>query len=120
MKNQNIHKLSIQLIRLKLEGKNILALYVNDSNNIVLDQGLIKKINAIEEFEIININEHCSIRASFHQPTNKKLDIIINPEMSFGTGHHETTRLMAKELFNHQLNEKSVLDFGVSVYYILS
>ena len=64
------------------------------------------------EFEIININEHCSIRASFHQPTNKKFDIIINPEMSFGTGHHETTRLMAKELFNHQLNEKSVLDFG--------
>ena len=64
------------------------------------------------EFEIININDQCSIRASFHPPTNKKFDIIINPEMSFGTGHHETTRLMAKELFNHQLNEKSVLDFG--------
>ncbi len=64
------------------------------------------------ELEIININDQCSIRASFHQPTNKKFDIIINPEMSFGTGHHETTRLMAKELFNHQLNEKSVLDFG--------
>ena len=58
MKNQNIHKLSIQLIRLKLEGKNILALYVNDSNNIVLDQGLIKKINALEEFEIINITDN--------------------------------------------------------------
>lgn len=64
------------------------------------------------EFEIININDQCSIRASFHPPTNKKFDIIINPEMLFGTGHHETTRLMAKELFNHQLNEKSVLDFG--------
>ena len=64
------------------------------------------------EFEIININEQCSIRASFHQPTNKKFDIIINPEMSFGTGHHETTRLMANELFNHQLLGKSVLDFG--------
>jgi len=58
MKNQNIHKLSIQLIRLKLEGKNILALYVNDSNNIVLDQGLIKKINILEDCEIINIKDN--------------------------------------------------------------
>ena len=64
------------------------------------------------ELEIIEINDQCSIRASFHQPTNKKYDIIINPEMSFGTGHHETTRLMAKELFKHHLIEKSVLDFG--------
>ena len=32
--------------------------------------------------------------------------------MSFGTGHHETTRLMAKELFNNELNNKSILDFG--------
>ena len=64
------------------------------------------------ELEIIEINDQCSIRASFHQPTNKKYDIIINPEMSFGTGHHETTRLMAKELFKHQLIGKSVLDFG--------
>ena len=64
------------------------------------------------EFEIIYINEKCSIRSSFHQPTNKKFDIIINPKMSFGTGHHETTRLMAKELFNQQLSKKSVLDFG--------
>ena len=32
--------------------------------------------------------------------------------MSFGTGHHETTRLMAKELFNYELSNKSILDFG--------
>lgn len=64
------------------------------------------------EFEIIEINEHCSVRASFHEPTQKKYDIIINPEMSFGTGHHETTRLMAKELFSQEFIGKSVLDFG--------
>lgn len=63
-------------------------------------------------FEIIHINQLCSVRASFHPPTKKKYDIIINPEMSFGTGHHETTRLMAKELFNNELNNKSILDFG--------
>ena len=32
--------------------------------------------------------------------------------MSFGTGHHETTRLMAKDLFKHDLKNKTVLDFG--------
>ena len=63
-------------------------------------------------FEPILINENCQVRASFHQPSNKKYDIIINPEMSFGTGHHETTRLMAKDLFKHDLKNKTILDFG--------
>ena len=63
-------------------------------------------------FNPILINENCQIRASFHQPSDKKYDIIINPEMSFGTGHHETTRLMAKDLFKHDLKNKTVLDFG--------
>lgn len=63
-------------------------------------------------FNPILINENCQIRASFHQPSDKKYDIIINPEMSFGTGHHETTRLMAKDLFKHDLKNKTILDFG--------
>lgn len=63
-------------------------------------------------FEPILINENCLVRASFHKPSNKKYDIIINPEMSFGTGHHETTRLMAKDLFKHDLKNKTILDFG--------
>jgi ribosomal protein L11 methyltransferase len=63
-------------------------------------------------FEPIPINENCQVRASFHQPSNKKYDIIINPEMSFGTGHHETTRLIAKDLFKHDLKNKTILDFG--------
>ena len=63
-------------------------------------------------FQPIIINEQCEVRASFHKPSNKKFDIIINPEMSFGTGHHETTRLMAKDLFKHDLKNKAILDFG--------
>jgi len=63
-------------------------------------------------FNPILINDNCQVRASFHQPSNKKYDIIINPEMSFGTGHHETTRLMAKDLFKHDLKNKTILDFG--------
>ena len=63
-------------------------------------------------FQSILINQHCQVRASFHKPSNKKYDIIINPEMSFGTGHHETTRLMAKDLFKQDLKNKTILDFG--------
>ena len=63
-------------------------------------------------FQPILINQNCQVRASFHKPSNKKYDIIINPEMSFGTGHHETTRLMAKDLFKHDLKNKAILDFG--------
>ena len=63
-------------------------------------------------FKPIDINSNCVIRASFHPEFNKQYELIINPEMSFGTGHHETTRLMAKELFNHDLKGKRVLDFG--------
>jgi len=63
-------------------------------------------------FEPIPINENCQVRASFHHRSNKKYDIIINPKMSFGTGHHETTRLMAKDLFKHDLKNKTILDFG--------
>jgi hypothetical protein len=51
-------KLAIDPIRLKLEGKNILALYINDNHNITLNLDLIKKINALDEFEIIKIKDN--------------------------------------------------------------
>ena len=53
------------------------------------------------------------IRTSFHKIKKKiKYDIIINPKMSFGTGHHETTRLMIKAMFLLDLKPSYVLDFG--------
>jgi ribosomal protein L11 methyltransferase len=59
-------------------------------------------------FEIIDINDKCSIRAPFHESTNKEFDIVISPQMSFGTGHHETTFLMSKHLFLDDLNGKTL------------
>ena len=63
-------------------------------------------------FNPIEISDNCIIRSSFHEKTNVQFDIVINPEMSFGTGHHETTQLMAKSLLSHELNGKSLLDMG--------
>ncbi len=64
-------------------------------------------------FEIIHVNNQCAIRAPFHEPTGKALDIIIAPQMSFGTGHHETTFLMSERLFELPLNSSmTLLDMG--------
>jgi len=74
----------------------------------------IKKIqnkNWNEEWEKnynqVIINDFCTIRAPFHKPSGKIYDIVIKPEMSFGTGHHETTQLMIDFLFEQDLLEAS-------------
>ena len=64
-------------------------------------------------FNPIEVNEKCIIRAPFHKEDNRfPLNIIISPQMSFGTGHHETTFLMAGQLFNEELESKAILDMG--------
>ena len=64
-------------------------------------------------FNPVVVEDKCVIRASFHQaPENNVMDIIIDPKMSFGTGHHDTTWLMARELFLLDLKNKSILDMG--------
>ena len=79
----------------------------------------IKKIqnkNWNEEWEKnynqVIINDFCTIRAPFHKPSGKIYDIVIKPEMSFGTGHHETTKMMISFLLDLNCNNKSVLDMG--------
>tara|TARA_B100001287_G_scaffold192399_1_gene162632 strand:+ start:7355 stop:8182 length:828 start_codon:yes stop_codon:yes gene_type:complete len=63
-------------------------------------------------FKPIHINEHCVIRASFHSSFGLNYEIVIDPKMSFGTGHHQTTRLIAIDLFSQIVDGKKVLDFG--------
>lgn len=65
------------------------------------------------EFKPVLIPGFALIRTSFHQPDEAiPYDIIINPKMSFGTGHHATTWLMMEEMRNTDIKRKSVLDFG--------
>lgn len=64
-------------------------------------------------FEAIVIKDKCIVRAPFHSaPQAIEYDIIIEPKMSFGTGHHETTHLMIQKLLDINVEGKSLLDMG--------
>lgn len=65
-----------------------------------------------ENFEPIEVGDNCLIRAPFHLSKNLEYEVIINPQMSFGTGHHETTFLMVKRMLSMDLKGLSVLDMG--------
>jgi ribosomal protein L11 methyltransferase len=71
--------------------------------------------NAVWEsnFEPVSVGSECYIRAPFH-PEKKDIryDIIIEPKMSFGTGHHETTHMMTQLLLQLDVKGKTVLDMG--------
>jgi len=55
----------------------------------------------------------CYIRAPFHEPDPEALiDLLIEPKMSFGTAHHETTRLMIETLLKLGIADSQVLDMG--------
>ncbi len=65
-----------------------------------------------KNFTPITVDDICSVRAPFHDKPNTKYDIIIEPKMSFGTGHHETTHMMIQHLLKTNLKGKNVLDMG--------
>ncbi len=66
-----------------------------------------------KNFDPIIVDNRCLIRAPFHlNLATYPLEIIIEPKMSFGTGHHGTTHLMISELMTMNLSNKKVLDMG--------
>ncbi len=66
------------------------------------------------EYPVVTIEKRCIVRAPFHavKPSEYELDILINPQMSFGTGHHETTYLVLSLLLEMDMKNVSLLDMG--------
>ena len=76
----------------------------------------IEQVNWNEEweknFDPINVDGRCHVRAPFHPKPDAEFDIVIEPKMSFGTGHHETTHMMIQHLLGMDLKGKTALDMG--------
>ena len=88
----------------------------SDEFTITFEKEVIEQTNWNSEWEKnfnpIQVDGLVSIRAPFHENPNLKYDIVIEPKMSFGTGHHETTHMMVQHLLELNLNNKKVLDMG--------
>lgn len=88
----------------------------SDEFEINYTKQFIEQINWNEEWEKnfnqLEVDGLVSIRAPFHPNPNLRYDIVIEPKMSFGTGHHETTHMMIQHLLEVDLKDKKVLDMG--------
>lgn len=65
-----------------------------------------------KNFSPINVEDKVLIRAEFHESDPNMHEIVIQPKMSFGTGHHPTTHLMIQQMLDMDLADKKVLDMG--------
>ena len=106
-------------IQKKEHYSNILddvQLLKNDAFSIQYNSEEIEQVNWNakweENFHPIVVDQRCTVRAPFHEKTNAEYDIVIEPKMSFGTGHHETTHMMIQYILDTDFTKKSVLDMG--------
>ena len=106
-------------IQKDLWTKNILDdIYLLHSPEFTISHTIeeIDQVNWNEEweknFEAIDVDGKCHVRAPFHPKTTAKFDIIIEPKMSFGTGHHETTHMMIQHLLETNVANLKTLDMG--------
>ena len=91
-------------------------MFANEAVEISYTYREMPNINWNEEweknFDPINVENQVSIRAEFHPNQNLAHEIIIQPKMSFGTGHHATTYLMIQQMLDMDFTDKTVLDMG--------
>lgn len=93
-------------------------IYLLQSPEFVISQSIeeIEQVNWNVEweknFEPIDVDGKCHVRAPFHPKSNANFDIIIEPKMSFGTGHHETTHMMIQHLLETDITNFKTLDMG--------
>lgn len=95
---------------------NDIFILKSDEFTITYTYENIEQVNWNEEweknFEPIEVNDECYVRAPFHEKKDVKYDIVIEPKMSFGTGHHETTFMMIQHLLETDVAGMKTLDMG--------
>lgn len=96
-----------------LEDIQILA---SEEFTISFESSEIEQVNWNAEweknFDPIEVDGKCLVRAPFHPQTKVPYEIVIEPKMSFGTGHHETTYMMLQHILENDFKGKTVLDMG--------
>ncbi|MBQ9138763.1 MAG: 50S ribosomal protein L11 methyltransferase [Alistipes sp.] len=101
------------LVECKAEADDILAQYgVTDCRYVQIES---QNWNALWEsnFEPVDVDGRVLIRAPFHAPNpDAEFEIVIMPKMSFGTGHHATTKMMVQMILDAELRDKQGLDMG--------
>ncbi len=64
-------------------------------------------------FQPIVVDGRAVVHSTFHADyPQAEYDIVINPQMAFGTGHHQTTRLMMSYILDADFSGKDILDMG--------
>lgn len=95
----------------KLKNENLVESYL-------IEEGVLEELNWNEEWERnltpIRVSDRITINQSFNKTENEPTEIVItiDPKMSFGTGEHETTKLVLQFLEQIPLKNKRVLDIG--------
>ncbi|MDD2636128.1 MAG: 50S ribosomal protein L11 methyltransferase [Bacteroidales bacterium] len=113
-----------------IEAKNILKAYIpedlynkKETENLLKKHNVISHINKIkqqnwnkkweESYNPIVVEDKLAIVAPFHkQNYNTKYKILIEPKMSFGTGHHPTTYMMSQLIYEYPMSKTTILDMG--------
>lgn len=109
----------VAYVKKELWSEDILDdIYILNSPEFTISYKIeeIEQVNWNEEweknFDPIDVDRKCFVRAPFHEKSDAEFDIEIEPKMSFGTGHHETTHMMIQHLLDMDLTGKKTLDMG--------
>lgn len=98
------------------EDFDALFLWQLEGFDIRYEKTKIEQRNWNEEWEKnftpIDVDALATIRAPFHPAPEQGLDILIEPRMSFGTGHHQTTYMMMRQVLEMDCAGKEVCDMG--------
>lgn len=126
VENENGVQAYIQKAEWREEILSEIFILESDEFKITYQQRDIAQVNWNSEweknFDPIVVSDQCAVRAPFHKEYNVPYEIVIEPKMSFGTGHHETTYMILKFLLETDLKDQTVLDMGcgTSVLAILA